>query len=143
MCHNRELSTRTILFLFFSAYTITWFQSFPFDWATNFSVVGPKPEFENYTALLRQIPEFSDEIPTYILTIKVILSRFLDKKDFQKDSTTISISTINIAVINLFITGLADEILKKTAKKKTAKRQQIKKSYFYRAIECKFKSSST
>jgi hypothetical protein len=77
ICHNRELKTRTILFLFFLAYMILWIYSFALSWAKDIIIIGPKPEFDNYTAILEQIPEFSDQIPTYVLSIVVILYLFL------------------------------------------------------------------
>jgi hypothetical protein len=71
VCHNRELKTRTILLLFFLAYAIFWLYYFPLTRATDILTIGPKPELENYTSVLRQIPEFSIEIPTYISIAKV------------------------------------------------------------------------
>jgi hypothetical protein len=45
----------------------------PLSWAIQGDIIGPKPEFANYTNLLRQIPEFSHEMPMYIILNKVVL----------------------------------------------------------------------
>jgi hypothetical protein len=60
----------------FLAYFITWYDSFPIFSAKRGVEIGPKPGFENYTAMLKRIPEFSNEVPRYIIAVKVILSKF-------------------------------------------------------------------
>jgi hypothetical protein len=59
--------------MFSLAYLITFVFSFPLNWIVKENVMGPKPEFENYTAVLKQIPDFSKEVPTYLMTLRVIL----------------------------------------------------------------------
>lgn len=72
ICHNIELSNRKIAFLFLLAYIVTWIYSFPLDWFLGLSVVGPKPELEHYTALLKKIDDFSNQTPIYVITTRVI-----------------------------------------------------------------------
>jgi hypothetical protein len=83
ICHNREFSTRSILFIFFLAHIIVFIHCFPISWSANILILGPKPELENYTATLKQISDFSEEVPTYIMTIKVISSNLLMTKLFR------------------------------------------------------------
>jgi hypothetical protein len=51
---------------------IVWLYSSPLDWFAKILIIGPKPEFKNYTAMLKQIPEFSNEVPTYVAIVQVI-----------------------------------------------------------------------
>lgn len=73
VCRNRELSTRSIFIMAILAYLILWIYSFPVKWVSLNSVTGPTPELANYTELIKNVSDWSENVPTYMITIKVSL----------------------------------------------------------------------
>jgi hypothetical protein len=103
VCNKYELKTSFIIFLWLFAYLIVWFYAFPLGWLSNNAIIGPKEGLENYTALLKQIPDFLNDTPIYIMSPKVIFLRFFNINKFKNDSSTVPITTFYLLAVILFI----------------------------------------
>lgn len=81
VCHNKELTSKTIAIMVFFAYFVTWLHTFPNSY--NYMVFGPSPETIEYSKKLEKYSQWKGNVPSFAATVLVWLSISLLNTQFN------------------------------------------------------------